>query len=314
MNITFSGSAIVLYSSVDSQHGPYSVEIHRKSSSYNIQNAVQLNGSNLFLAVPVPFYCITGLDPTQQYTLVLKDESVTGGYVDVDYVVIWTSNDGPPPNGGTSALGPGPSNPGSQGSNKNTIIIAASVGGGVVLILLVLLFLWRRRKTKVQRRVRPTIDNRTSSIGHSPIPLHSNPQNQYSAEQQALLYPAGPGSPSFPPIAAPGSLSLTSSGGYDPYAPYGGYSTPPGSAYSGLASNNPDYVQRRRLGKVAEAEAARERMRVINAGSIASPTTPHPDSTVSQSQSWDTSSKTAASSVPHNTKTPEEPPPKYEQP
>jgi hypothetical protein len=59
-------------------------------------------------------------------------------------------------------------------------------------------------------------------------------------------------------------------------------------------------------------EATRERMRITNAGSVASPTTTNPASTVSQS--WDTSSQTAASSVPHNIKTPEEPPPKYEQP
>ncbi len=312
MNITFSGSAIVVYSSVDPQHGSYSVEIHKNSSSYNSQNVLQLLGSNTFLAVPVPFYFVSGLDPTQRYTLVLKNTSPTGAYLDLDYIVIYTSTGGAPPNGGTSALG-GSSHPpgGSQGSNKNTKIIAASVGGGVVLILLILLlFLWRRRKTKVQRGgVRPVIDNR-SSIGHTPVPPHSNisgsPYNsQYTAERQGLLYPAGSGPPSFPPIAVSGSGTS-----YDPYAAYGGYSTPPGSA-------SLDQVQMRRIRKAAEAQAAQERMRLANAGIIASPTTPHPTSHSTVSQSWDTSSQTAASSIPsapHNTKTPDEPPPSYEHP
>lgn len=315
MNITFSGSAIILYSSVDPQHGTYSVEIHKNSSSFNSQNAVQLLGSNLFLAVPVPFYFVSGLDPAERYTLVFENTSPTGAYLDLDSIEVYTSTGGGPPNGGTSVIRGGSSG-GSQGSNKNTTIIAASVGGGVVLILLILLlFLWRRRKTKVQRGgVRPIIDNK-SSIGHTPIPLHSNipgspynPQNQYATERQDLFYPASSVPPSFLPIAAPGSV--TSSSAYDPYAAYGGYSTPPGSA-------TPDPVQARRLGKAAEVEAARERMRLINAGSITSPTTPHPNSLSTVSQSWDTSSQTAPSSIPsapHNTKAPEEPPPSYEQP
>jgi hypothetical protein len=316
MNFTFSGSAIVVYASVDPQHGPYSVEIHKNSSSYNSQNAVQFLGTNTFLAVPVPFYFVSGLDPTERYTIVLENKSDTGQYLDLDSITVITATGGGPPNGGTSVL-QGSSSNSAPGVNKNTTIIAAAVGGGVALFLLILLlYLWRRRKTKVQRGVRPIIDNK-SSIGHSPIPLHGNmsgspynSQNQY--EQQGLL-PAGPGSPSFPPITV--TTSVTSNSAFDPYAAYGGYSTPPGSAYTGLASAAPDHVQRRRQGKAAEAEAARERMRLTNAGSIASPTTPHPTSTVSQS--WDTSSQTAASSVPsapHNTKTPEEPPPSYEQP
>lgn len=335
MNITFSGSAIVVWASVDPQHGTYSVELHQNSSSYSNKNAMQMNGNNPFLAVPVPFYFISGLDPTQRYTLVMENTSNNGSYLDLDSIDIYTSTGGGPPNGGglqtsgsDSGSNLGGSSNGSSNTNK-TAIIAGAVGGGVILLLLIILILlWRRRKTKIKRGgVRVYLDNKDSSVGHAaPIPMHMqgnvapnvySPQSQqYLAERQGLLHSVGTStaSPTFPPPVAPGSH--TTSSAYDPYAAYGGYSTPPGSVYAASsAAANPDPVQARRLGKAAEVEAARERMRVANAGdTIPSPITPNPAHSA-VSQSWDTSSQTQSSVVgTQPPKVPEEPPPEYENP
>lgn len=357
MNLTFSGSAIVVWASVDGEHGPYAASLYYASSPvFSSDNTISSSGYNPFLAVPVPFYFASGLDPTQTYTLSLQNKATNGSYLDLDYIDIYTSTGGGPPNGGTAAL---PStNPANSGTNLAPII-GGAVGGGVLLLLLLLLawWFWRRRKIKVDRTggVRPIPVLGTS--GHAtPIQMHGNVlpipygpsssasasqvrlQEQYTAERQGLLNLHGS------PQTMANSASLSTSSGYDPYANYGGgYPSPHSSAYAGFGA---DPVHMRRQGKAAEIDAARERMRVANSGSVGmvspstmSPTTPYPHAnhppyppasltqtmTGSQTQSWDAGSSSVNPSSPPPTsftnnnanptgdvKTPEDPPPSYE--
>ncbi|KIM22927.1 hypothetical protein M408DRAFT_332608 [Serendipita vermifera MAFF 305830] len=365
MNITFSGSAIVVWSSVDNQHGPYAASLYYASTLvFSSDSTLSTTSYNPFLAVPVPFYFASGLDPTQTYTLCLQTKATNGTYLDVDYVEVYTSTGGGPPNGGTAAL---PSS--GNGSTNMAAIIGGAVGGGVGLLLLLLIawWLWRRRKTQIDRRNGGTqplsMKNAASPIRHDvpvqlnravvPIPYgaHTPPQHDpYSAERQGLLYaPHAPGSPQVT------ANSYTTSSGYDPYASFGGnYPSPHSSSYTGLpagAAAALDPVHARRQGKAAEIDAARERMRLANAGStgaLMSPSTtmspntsythhpPHPPAssltqtmTGSQVPSWDAGSQagqstTAQTSTSANNngmnvplgdvKTPEDPPPSYEHP
>ena len=298
MNFTFSGSAIIVWSSVDNQHGPYAASLHYASSDYDDRNTLYSTGYNPFLAVPIPFFFVTGLDPTQSYTLVFQNKGTNGTYLDVDYVEVYTSTGGGPPNGGTSAVHAidSPSNNGSE-----VPIIAGAVGGGVGLLLLLGLiwFFWRRRQTKIDGigGTRPMKTERSSSASpHSPhiiplqtpgstlpVPFHSSTGHlpSISTERQGLLqYGANAGYNS-PPHHMGGFSS--SSSGYDPYASFGGgYPSPPTSSNIGppsVISGARDPVQARRIGKAAELDAARERaaMRVQNGSTILSPLTPHPN-------------------------------------
>lgn len=123
MSYTFEGSAVIVWSSVDAQHGAYSIEIDQGGFSSSSDKEVQYFGYNPFLAVPVPYYFASGLDPTKRYTLVLKNTSTNGSYVDLDYIQVWTSTGGGPPNGGLASA-----QPDDNGINM-TAIIAGSVGG-----------------------------------------------------------------------------------------------------------------------------------------------------------------------------------------
>jgi hypothetical protein len=335
MNFTFSGSAIVVWSSVDNQHGPYAASLHYASSSYDDRNTLYSNGYNPFLAVPIPFFFVTGLDPTQSYTLVFQNKATNGTYLDLDYIDVYTATGGGPPNGGTSALQPLTSS-----SPSTTAIIGAAVGGGVGLILLILA-IWifcRRRKIKVDRTggTQPLdVDHRNSLPGHQVIPLqmHGNilPMPYHSAhslnapERQGLLHA---------PIGYSPPTTGTSSSGYDPYANYGGgYPSPHTSSNSGAPWVPTDPVHARRQGKAAELDAARERAAIRiqnNNGSVLmSPTTLHPSNNNNNnnnnntqtysttSQSWDVSSQGPSTpgptgdSNPEDVKLPDEPPPSY---
>lgn len=195
--------------------------------------------------------------------------------------------------------------------------------GGVCLIVLatLLLWLWRRRRTKMNQRTQPFNESMRSSTEPA-IPLHMhatvspNPHDvryQQVAEQQRLLQPStitSHGSPASPYTP----FSASSSGGYDPYAAFGGHlQSHPGSIHP---SPILDPVQRRRIEKTAEIDAARERARVGNTSSATSAGTPYPPSTTAQS--WDISSQTATTSIPTSsnqpTMIPDEPPPSYEPP
>ena len=364
MNVTFSGSAIVVWSSVDGSHGPYAASIYPSSTPvFSSDNTISGSGYNPFLAVPVPYFFASGLDPTQTYTLSLQNKATNGTYLDLDYIEIYTSTGGGPPNGGTAAL-PSVSNNNNSNSNNIAPIVGGALGGFVLLLFLLLAWwFWRRRKIKVEQsggvRPLPMASAGLASPVHTiptqihgnvlPIPYSSTSasqsqarlQEQYTAERQGLLYPNPQGSPQ----TMSNSFSAGSSSAYDPYANYGGgYPSPHSSAYmvSAGAGFPADPVQARRQGKAAEIDAARERMRIANNGSLAmspstmSPTTPYPyqpasltqtmTGSQSQLQSWDATSHNpstpAPSSVqnpgvnvnPTDVKTPEEPPPSYEHP
>ncbi|CAG7852624.1 SubName: Full=Uncharacterized protein {ECO:0000313/EMBL:CCA75970.1} [Serendipita indica DSM 11827] len=325
MNLTFSGTAIVVWSSVDNQHGPYSVALRKASDPYTDDGVAVRTGFNPFLAVPVPFFFASGLNPSQQYTLTLKNRATNGTYLDLDYISIYTSTGGGPPNGGFSGLlAPAP-------KKNNLPIIIGAVVGGVALLLLLLVLIWfirKRRTTRVQRNqgTRPLDDQKGSSNDHViPLQTHGNvtpyrtPGSPFTHESQALLQ----GSPQQGSIPMSSTMSTTT-GGYDPYAAFGGgYPTPHSSSVHGSSIIDP--VQARRQGKAAEIEAARERMRHGNNGStgMLSPTTPNPATSTTNSTfgpSWETSSHGQSSSdpssmpathIPH--RTPDDPPPSYYQ-
>jgi hypothetical protein len=270
---------------------------------------------------------ITGLDPSQSYTLLLRNDATAGSgtYLDFDYIEIFSSTGGPPPNGGTSALQSySPSN-----SNINIgVIIGTALGGAAGMLLLVgmLWFCWRRRRIQVggtrpldtpsphsHLYVNDTPGNHLPlQMQGNALPIHSsigggahsgsNSMGTSAAERQGLLYGGSP-----PNTANP--IPSSGSSGYDPYAQFGGAYPMHGSSNPGLTSGITsggvtDHVQARRQGKAAEIDAARERaMRVQNTnGSILiSPTTTHPsynpnynnNPTITRSpvpQSWDTSS------------------------
>ncbi|CAG8592822.1 12136_t:CDS:2 [Acaulospora colombiana] len=336
-NVTFQGSAVVVWASSDPSHGPYSAQLVKGTQGYNSATAIKSTGYNTFLAVPLTYFFATGLDPSQTYTLYLENNPTNGTYLDLDSIEIYTSTGSGPPNGGSNLV------VGGGASKNNAAIIGGAVGGGVGLLLLLLLafFLWRRRKnTKKSKQNISPIDYDepkngphvipfgqsagvpTSHPSYSSHPTYSSHPNP-APESQALLHsPRGAGT-SFSPTTNTMSMSGTSATGFDPYAAFGGgYSTPTASSVAAL--NDP--VQARRQGKAAEIQAAR--MRVANHGSVASPITPHPVTTHSTiTQSWENLSTHVPSSSdppgnetilqisPSRVKTPEpdEPPPSYTQ-
>jgi hypothetical protein len=172
MNYTFSGTGIAVYSSNDPMHGPYSTNLIFAGDSYDSQTPVKYTGYNPFLAVPVPIFLATGLDPTKRYTLIVKNEPTNGTYLDLDYLEVFTSSGGPPSGGGGSSI----IKPPSGGKTSMAAIIGGAVGGGVLLLLLILLavFLWKRRKIKVGGGgTRPMDEGKVRPMGYT-IPLQAH--------------------------------------------------------------------------------------------------------------------------------------------
>ncbi|KAG8773415.1 hypothetical protein FRC16_005391 [Serendipita sp. 398] len=331
MNLTFSGSAIILWASVDGQHGSYSASLRRTSDSYREEDTQIISGYSPFLAVPIPHFFATGLDPNEQYTLVYENRGTSGTYIDLDYVEIYTSTGGGPPNGGSNLVVVPPA----KKANNLPAIIGGAVGGAVfiLLLLLLLLFLRKRRRVKVGRRrgVRPIDDAKRSSTGHT-IPLHMHGQvtpspyrthqdAQRVYESQALLqqpYSVAPTTSSYTPTTQ--TLSPTSQS-FDPYAAFGGgYPIPHGVA--GIPPIS-DHVQIRRESKAAEIEAARERARASHNNSsvmiVSNPQDTDTQASTTLATSWDASSSIQAKSTvglppqPIAFKAPDEPPPSYDQ-
>ncbi len=327
MNLTFSGTAIVVWGSVDGQHGPYSASLRKASTPYADDQVAVWNAYSPFLAVPVPFFVATGLDPSQQYTLTLKNKAVNGTFLDLDYIDIYTSTGGEPPNGGFNGLlKPAP-------KHTNLPLTIGAVVDGVALLLLLIVLFWfiRKRRQARDQGTRPLDDRKGSSHGHGiPLQKHGNvtpyqpPSSPYALESQALLQRS-------PPLyhREISSTMSTTTGGYNPYAAYGGsLPTPPissvyGSSAAGAGEIDP--VQARRQGKAAEIEAVR--MRIANSGSVGmlSPTTPNPATSTTNSTfgpSWEASSQgpsSMAQDPPSRSAmqmlytTPDDPPPSYDQ-
>ncbi|PVG04059.1 hypothetical protein CPB86DRAFT_771536 [Serendipita vermifera] len=326
-SLTFQGSAIVVWASSDPSHGPYAAQLVKGTQAYNSATATKYSGSNPFLAVPLTYFMATGLDPSQTYTLYIENTSTNGAYLDLDSIDIYSSTGSGPPNGGSNMIS-------GASSKNNAAIIGGAVGGsvGLILLLLVLFFFWRRRRNaKKKQAVSPIDYDDPKNRPHAP---HVVPFNQpgapstshftysshpsHAPENQALLHSPNGGGLTFSPTTNTMSMSATSTSGFDPYASYGGgFSTP-------TASSMTDPVQARRQGKAAEAQLGRDRMRL--AGSVASPIAPNPVTTHSTiTQSWDNLSTHVPSSSdplgseiisqipPSHMKTPDDPPPSYDQ-
>lgn len=267
-NFTFSGTGIVVYGSNDPMHGPFSTNLIFSGDPYNSQTPVVYTGYNPFLAVPVPIFLATGLDPTKSYSLIIENQSTNGTYLDLDFLEVYTSNGGPPSGGkGSNII----RHPGGSKTNM-AAIIGAAVGGGVLLLLLILLgvFLWKRRKIKVTNSGPRALNGNmgfmdpvlplqahthgsTTAVPYIHTPYRTTPHGSHSfVGYQPVPHSAsidgGFGSPTMAAHAIPGggaaayaSSSITGSGtgtgSYDPYAAYGGnHMSHPGSVYTGTST------------------------------------------------------------------------------
>ncbi|TFK54258.1 hypothetical protein OE88DRAFT_1732934 [Heliocybe sulcata] len=139
--IPFSGNAIMVYGSTDSDHGPFAVSIDNGPSDTRSGLAVTFRAQNLL-------YYAGGLSSGNHTATIVNMGN--GSYLDLDYAVAsdWTTP--APPRSQTSgpASSPSPSrHPTSVGA------IAGGVIGGVVVLVLTALALWlRSRRTRKGRR------------------------------------------------------------------------------------------------------------------------------------------------------------------
>lgn len=95
------------------------------TSSSASQTSGQYDALNPFLAVPVPLYIASGLDPRNEHTITVQKTG--GGYLDLDYVATYRVGGGGPPGGEMNAY---PQTAGSQSQNK-TALIGEIVGGAL---------------------------------------------------------------------------------------------------------------------------------------------------------------------------------------
>ena len=87
-------SIVTFYASLDPTHGPFRVNISGPSTGLTSNT---YNGLSSFLAVPVPLFIASGLDPRNEHTFTL--EKAGGTNLDLDYVEIYKVGGGGPPGG-----------------------------------------------------------------------------------------------------------------------------------------------------------------------------------------------------------------------
>lgn len=87
-------SIVAFYGSLDPTHGPFRVNMSGPSTSLTSET---YNGISSFLAVPVPLFVASGLDPRNEHTITLEKAGATA--LDLDYVEVYKVGGGGPPGG-----------------------------------------------------------------------------------------------------------------------------------------------------------------------------------------------------------------------
>ena len=88
-------SVVIIYGSLDPYHGPYRVDTSGPSTS---STSDTYDGLSSFLAVPVPLFMASGLDPRNEHTFTLQKTGAQ--YLDMDYIQTYRVAGGNGPPGG----------------------------------------------------------------------------------------------------------------------------------------------------------------------------------------------------------------------
>ena len=133
------------------KHGPYRVNISGPSTSLTSDT---YDGVAPFLAVPVPLFVVSGLDPRNEHTITMEKAGAT--YLDLDYVETYKVGGAGPPGGELN-----------HQSNNNKAALIGKIVGPILgkhllvtysrpanflpgfMLLAAVVFFFRRRRTKV---------------------------------------------------------------------------------------------------------------------------------------------------------------------
>lgn len=101
---------------MNDKHGPYRVNIYGPSTSLTSDT---YNGLAPFLAVPVPLFVASGLDPRNEHTFTMEKTGAI--YLDLDYVETYKVGGGGPPGGELN-----------HKSNNNTAALIGKIVGPIL--------------------------------------------------------------------------------------------------------------------------------------------------------------------------------------
>jgi len=110
-------SIVIFYGSLDPNHGPFRVNTSGPSTSLTSET---YNGLSSFLAVPIPLFITSGLDPRNEHTITL--EKTGAAYLDLDYVGTYKVGGGGPPGG---ELNP-------KSDNNNLAVLIGKIVGPIL--------------------------------------------------------------------------------------------------------------------------------------------------------------------------------------